>query len=425
MTCVGRVCGVSDSSAPSVTTVVRVEVLDQPEQLAAEPAPAHVRLDAADEHEVEVGAGRAAVGQPGRRPGDPPGDAVDQRHRRPVDLEVVVVVGIDLGQRLGVPDQLEMLDRARRRVAGVVPALEGGDDDGVGELGPPAPVLLGHGLQPNYARPADGRFVEVSAWRVAVCSTLFAVRPTVPPQSRNACARHRPAGDAQPGSPPARRHRRPDGRPRRARARHRRRDGHDGAAAPAGRGGLPRRAVRRLAERPARQQRPAGADPTGRDPRHPHAPTSTPAPTSSRPTRSTRTRVSLADYGMQDFAYEMNVAAARLAREACDEATARTPDKPRWVAGAIGPMNRTGSISPDVNDPGARNIDFDDDGRAPTASRPAACSTAAPTCCSSRRSSTPSTPRRRSSRSRRCSRSSGAAGRCSSRARSPTRPDAP
>jgi 5-methyltetrahydrofolate--homocysteine methyltransferase len=70
-------------------------------------------------------------------------------------------------------------------------------------------------------------------------------------------------------------------------------------------------------------------------------------------------KVSLADYGMQDLAYEINRAAARLARAACDEMTARTPDRPRWVAGAIGPMNRTGSISPDVNDPGARNIDFD------------------------------------------------------------------
>ncbi len=70
-------------------------------------------------------------------------------------------------------------------------------------------------------------------------------------------------------------------------------------------------------------------------------------------------RISLADYGMQELAYEMNVAAARLAREACDVVAARTPNKPRWVAGAIGPLNRTGSISPDVNDPGARNIDFD------------------------------------------------------------------
>ena len=91
-------------------------------------------------------------------------------------------------------------------------------------------------------------------------------------------------------------------------------------------------------------------------------------------------RVSLADYGMQDHAYELNVAAARLAREACDAAAARTPDRPRWVGGAIGPMNRTGSISPDVNDPGARNIDFDGHGRGLSASRRAACSTAARTC---------------------------------------------
>lgn len=71
-------------------------------------------------------------------------------------------------------------------------------------------------------------------------------------------------------------------------------------------------------------------------------------------------RISLADYGMQDLAYEMNVAAARLAREACDRMTERTPDKPRWVLGALGPTNRTASISPDVNDPGKRNVTFDE-----------------------------------------------------------------
>ncbi len=68
-------------------------------------------------------------------------------------------------------------------------------------------------------------------------------------------------------------------------------------------------------------------------------------------------RVSLADYGMQELAYELNVASARLAREAADAVA--TAERPRWVAGAIGPLNRTGSISPDVNDPAARNIDFD------------------------------------------------------------------
>ncbi len=71
-------------------------------------------------------------------------------------------------------------------------------------------------------------------------------------------------------------------------------------------------------------------------------------------------RISLADYGMQDLAYEMNVAAATLARSAADAMTERTPGRPRWVLGAMGPTNRTGSISPDVNDPGARNVIFDE-----------------------------------------------------------------
>jgi 5-methyltetrahydrofolate--homocysteine methyltransferase len=67
--------------------------------------------------------------------------------------------------------------------------------------------------------------------------------------------------------------------------------------------------------------------------------------------------ISLADYEMQPLAYEMNEAGARLAREAADKFS--TPDRPRFVAGVLGPTNRTASISPDVNDPGARNIDFD------------------------------------------------------------------
>jgi 5-methyltetrahydrofolate--homocysteine methyltransferase len=72
------------------------------------------------------------------------------------------------------------------------------------------------------------------------------------------------------------------------------------------------------------------------------------------------TRIAQADYGMEDLAYELNVAGARLAREAADAATAKTPDKPRFVAGALGPTNRTASISPDVNDPGFRAITFDE-----------------------------------------------------------------
>ena len=70
------------------------------------------------------------------------------------------------------------------------------------------------------------------------------------------------------------------------------------------------------------------------------------------------TRVAQADYGLEAFAKEMNLTAARLAHRACERFS--TPDKPRFVAGALGPTPRTASISPDVNDPAARNVSFDE-----------------------------------------------------------------
>jgi 5-methyltetrahydrofolate--homocysteine methyltransferase len=72
------------------------------------------------------------------------------------------------------------------------------------------------------------------------------------------------------------------------------------------------------------------------------------------------TAVSLADYGMEDLVYELNHASARLAREVADQFERRDGDAPRYVAGVLGPTNRTASISPDVNDPGFRNVRFDD-----------------------------------------------------------------
>ncbi|ONM44661.1 methionine synthase [Halopseudomonas pachastrellae] len=72
------------------------------------------------------------------------------------------------------------------------------------------------------------------------------------------------------------------------------------------------------------------------------------------------TRISQADYGMQALSYELNVAGARIARQVCDAKTAETPDRPRFVAGVLGPTSRTCSISPDVNDPGYRNVTFDE-----------------------------------------------------------------
>ena len=71
------------------------------------------------------------------------------------------------------------------------------------------------------------------------------------------------------------------------------------------------------------------------------------------------TSIAQKDYKLEDLAYELNYESARLAREAADGFTEKTPDKPRFVAGAIGPTNRTASLSPDVNNPGFRNITFD------------------------------------------------------------------
>ena len=70
--------------------------------------------------------------------------------------------------------------------------------------------------------------------------------------------------------------------------------------------------------------------------------------------------VSQADYGLQDRVYDLAKAGAKIAREAADEAEARTPDKPRFVAGSMGPTGRTASMSPSVEDPASRNVTFDE-----------------------------------------------------------------
>lgn len=72
------------------------------------------------------------------------------------------------------------------------------------------------------------------------------------------------------------------------------------------------------------------------------------------------TTIGMADYHMEHLVYELNYESAKIARAVADEFTAKTPDKPRYVAGSIGPTNRTASLSPDVNDPGFRAITFDE-----------------------------------------------------------------
>ena len=71
-------------------------------------------------------------------------------------------------------------------------------------------------------------------------------------------------------------------------------------------------------------------------------------------------RISMADYGMEELVYELNVEATRIARSVCDAMTEKTPDRPRFVAGVLGPTSRTATISPDVNDPGFSNVHFDE-----------------------------------------------------------------
>ena len=72
------------------------------------------------------------------------------------------------------------------------------------------------------------------------------------------------------------------------------------------------------------------------------------------------TTISMADYQMESLAKEINIVSAKLARKAADEFSQKTPTKPRFVAGVLGPTSRTASISPDVNDPGKRNVTFDE-----------------------------------------------------------------
>ena len=70
-------------------------------------------------------------------------------------------------------------------------------------------------------------------------------------------------------------------------------------------------------------------------------------------------RISMADYRVEAYCREINLAAAKLARELADEYTSKNPDKPRFVAGSVGPTNKTCSMSPDVNNPAFRSISFD------------------------------------------------------------------
>ena len=150
VTWVARVCGVSDSSAPRLTTSRTSSARTTSSSSSQNAAPSHVGLDASHEDEVEFCARRSAERHPGRRPGDSPAHAIDQGHRRPVDLEVVVLVRFEFGQRARAPEKLQMLDCVRRGISGVIPSLERGHEDRVAQFWPPGgPVGHAPSLRPT------------------------------------------------------------------------------------------------------------------------------------------------------------------------------------------------------------------------------------------------------------------------------------
>jgi 5-methyltetrahydrofolate--homocysteine methyltransferase len=79
-----------------------------------------------------------------------------------------------------------------------------------------------------------------------------------------------------------------------------------------------------------------------------------------KPNTFSGTTIAMTDYALEDYVTELNVASAQIARKAADDYTAKNPSKPRFVAGSIGPTNKTASMSPDVSDPGYRAITFDE-----------------------------------------------------------------
>ena len=247
----------------------------------------------ADQDDVGLGAGRAGHREPGGRPLDAPLLALGLGDRRPVDLEVVELLRVELGDRLGRPDLLQVLDGGGRGVGGVVPPLEG--RDGHGGAQHRQPVELAHAHQPN----APSRITRLWPRRRAAGGTLRLY-------GRDASAFLEVLAD---------------------RVLDRRRgDGHDAARGRARPWTTTR--VTRAAARSSTSPGPTSCAAST-------TPTWPPAPTASRPTRSAPTSSALGEYGIADRIFELSQVGARLAREVADGYA--TAERPRFVLGSIGP----------------------------------------------------------------------------------------
>ena len=239
------------------------EVVAGGEQLGAELPPAHAGLDAADQDHVAVQVRRRGDRDLGRGPGRCGGAHARRCRRGAVDLEVVEVLGVDRADHRGVPDADQVVDHRGGGVGGVVPALEGGDHDGVDQVR--------HVLDLDHV-PASASLrtstISSHGGGVSRCGNSVHVAGRLPrltggPDGRTRREEHRAR------SRPTGRHRTARGAPARAHPGDRRRHGDRDPARPPGRGRLPRRAVRRLAQRPSGQRRPADPDPAAHHRRDP------------------------------------------------------------------------------------------------------------------------------------------------------------
>ena len=174
---------------------VDIELVGDGHQLGAERAPAHIGLDPVHQHDVAVAARWPAVRNPHRRPHQLPRHPIDLPDDRAIHLVVVVRLVIDLHDRIGFPDGLEVFQRIAGRVAGIVPSLERRHDDGVVQFGQRgAAIRGGHRIRVRRPRPATMRPV---AWaEVGVPASREAARGRAG-HSTGACLR-RPA-EAAPG----------------------------------------------------------------------------------------------------------------------------------------------------------------------------------------------------------------------------------
>ena len=390
------------------------------EDLGAELPPAHVGLDAADQDHVAVELRGRGDGDLRGGPGDPAVARSSAADHRPVDLEVVEVLGVDRADDARVPHLIRWSTTpVAASAASFQPskaAMTSGIDQVVDVLDLdhlPSVVRLAAVARgfPAGRRAVSrcGSGVHLPGRRCLSSSRTAGQRPREPESTgRSQVTELR-------GRAPARRHRRAD----RACCAERILviDGAMGTAIQRDRPSEATYRGERFADWPSDLQ--GNNDllvdhPARTSSRPSTASTSRPAPTSSRPTPSTPTRSRWPTTAWTTSPARSTARPPGWPGGSPTRSSAQTPDQPRYVAGAIGPTTRTASISPDVNDPGARNVTFDELVAAyPDAGR-TAWSRAAPTSWSSRPSSTPSTPRRRSSPSRRCSRSTAAAGRSSS-----------